>query len=62
MPAGQYLATMAMIKGMHIEVFTNHTDIFNFSASLYPLSFNQLNIIFLNHIDVVPAENCEQFT
>lgn len=29
---------------------------------MYPLSFNKLNIIFLNHIDVVPAENCEQFT
>ncbi|MDX9769334.1 MAG: M20/M25/M40 family metallo-hydrolase [Tenuifilaceae bacterium] len=60
--AGQYLATMAMLKGMHVEVFTNHTDTFNFAASLYPLSLNKPNIIFLNHIDVVPAENSEQFT
>lgn len=60
--AGQYLAAMAMIMGIHIEIFSNHTDTFNFAASLYPLSLNKPNIIFLNHIDVVPAENCALFT
>lgn len=60
--AGQYLATMAMIKGLHVEIFTNHLDTFNFAASLYPLSQNKPNIILLNHIDVVPAENAELFT
>ncbi|MDD3568280.1 MAG: M20/M25/M40 family metallo-hydrolase [Bacteroidales bacterium] len=29
---------------------------------MYPLSFNKPNIIFLNHIDVVLADNCELFT
>lgn len=53
---------MAMIMGMHIEIFSNHTDTFNFAASLYPLSLNKPNIIFLNHIDVAPAENCALFT
>jgi carboxypeptidase PM20D1 len=60
--AGQYLATMAMIKGLHVEVFTNHLDTFNFAASLYPLSQNKPNIILLNHIDVVPALNAAEFT
>lgn len=61
MNAGLYLASMARLMGMHVEVFTNRLDTFNFAASLYPLSLNKPNIILLNHIDVVPAENVEDF-
>ncbi len=60
--AGQYLASIAQLMGMHVEILTNHTDTFNFAASLYPLSLNKPNIILLNHIDVVPAESIEDFT
>ena len=56
MNAGLYLASMARLMGMHVEVLTNGVDTFNFAASLYPLSLNKPNIILLNHIDVVPAE------
>lgn len=61
MNAGLYLASMARLMGMHVEVLTNGVDTFNFAASLYPLSLNKPNIILLNHIDVVPAENIEDF-
>lgn len=60
--AGMYLATMAMLKGLHVEIFTNHVDTFNFAASLYPLDMQKPNIILLNHIDVVPAFNADKFT
>lgn len=60
--AGLFFASIAMVKGLHVKVFTNHIDTFNFAASLYPLELNKPNIIFLNHIDVVPAYNSEEFT
>lgn len=60
--AGLYLASMARHMGLHVDILTNDVDTFNFTASLYPLHLNKPNIIFLNHIDVVPAENPENFT
>ncbi len=60
--AGLFLASITMVKGLHLNVLTNHIDTFNFAASLYPLELNKPNIIFLNHIDVVPAYNGEDFT
>jgi carboxypeptidase PM20D1 len=59
--AGLFLATMAMLKGMYVKVLTDRVDTFNFAASLYPLNRNKPNIILLNHIDVVPAYNTDEF-
>ncbi|HQG77802.1 MAG TPA: M20/M25/M40 family metallo-hydrolase [Bacteroidales bacterium] len=52
-PAGQYIEGICREKGLHVRVFTDSTDSYNFAASLYPLAMNKPNIIFLNHIDVV---------
>jgi carboxypeptidase PM20D1 len=60
--AGLFLASMASLKGLHVNILTNKVDTFNFVASLYPLEQNKPNILLLNHIDVVPANNIEDFT
>ena len=54
-PAGEYLMGQCRKKGLYIRVFSDKIDSYNFSASLYPLELNKPNIIFLSHIDVVPA-------
>ncbi len=53
--AGEFLAQQSKEAGLHVHVFTHETDSYNFAASLYPLSSLKPNIIFLNHIDVVPS-------
>ncbi len=53
-PAGQYLENICREKGLHVRIFTDKTDSYNFAASLYPLEMNKPNVILLNHIDVVP--------
>ncbi len=60
--AGMFLAETCRDMGLHVEIFTDDVDTFNFAASLYPLEKNKPNIIFLNHIDVVPAEYPELWT
>lgn len=42
-------------KGLHIYKISDTIGSVNFAASLYPLSLNKPNIIFHNHIDIVPA-------
>jgi len=54
--AGMFLAGVCRDMGLHVEIFTNDKDTFNFAASLYPLEMQKPNVILLNHIDVVPAE------
>ncbi len=53
--AGKYFAEISRKVGLHVRVFTDEIDSYNFSASLYPLDMGKPNIILLNHIDVVPA-------
>ena len=53
--AGLYFSTVARQKGFHVEILTDEPASFNFTASLYPLKMGKPNIVFLNHIDVVPA-------
>lgn len=53
--AGEYLANLCREKGLHVRIFTDDQDSYNFAASLYPLESNKPNIILLNHIDVVDA-------
>ncbi len=58
-PAGEFFASVADSLGLHIHIFTDDYDSYNFAASLYPLSSGKPNVVFINHIDVVDAENGE---
>jgi carboxypeptidase PM20D1 len=60
--AGMFLAGICRERGLHVRVFTDETDSYNFAASLYPLEDGKPNVVFLNHIDVVPAGNHEAWT
>lgn len=53
--AAYYLAGKCEEAGLHVQFITDNPGSVNFSASLYPLSSGKPNIIFQNHIDVVPA-------
>ncbi len=53
--AGEYLSTIAKDLGLHIRHFGRENGNYNFTASIYPLELQKPNIVFLNHIDVVPA-------
>lgn len=52
--AGKFLADVCEEKGLYVTVFTDTGGIYNFAASLYPLSDGKPNIVFHHHIDVVP--------
>ncbi len=45
-----------------IVLLTDEPGSYNFAASLYPLSEGKPNVVFLNHIDVVPANDNGDFT
>lgn len=51
--AGEFLAAACREKGLHVRIFSDQTNSYNFAASLYPLNSGKPNIIFLTHIDVV---------
>jgi carboxypeptidase PM20D1 len=57
--AGEFLKKQCINRGLHIQQFTDSAGQYNFAASLFPLQLNKPNIVFLNHIDVVPVENDE---
>jgi len=52
--AGQFLKLVCKNNNLHIADFGSENGNYNFSASIFPLSSGKPNIIFLNHIDVVP--------
>ena len=56
-PAAQYIENVCKQKGFYITVFSNTDSSYNFCASLLPLEKKLPSIIFINHIDVVPAED-----
>jgi carboxypeptidase PM20D1 len=60
--AGEFFAGVCKQKGLHVQIFSSDSDSYNFSASLYPLEDGKPNIIFLNHIDVVPAGDTSAWT
>ena len=60
--AGEFLYQLAQSSGLHMKMYSEERDQYNFIASLYPLSSAKPNIIFLNHIDVVEANNPEAWT
>ncbi len=53
--AGEFFARFCADRGLHVRVFTDEEDSYNFAASLYPLKLGKPNIVFMTHIDVVPA-------
>lgn len=59
--AGKYLASLCARKDLTISVFSETDSSYNFAASLYPLSLNKPNIILLNHLDVVPANDSSEW-
>jgi len=63
--AGEFLKSVCRNNGLHIADFGNENGQFNFAASVFPLSSGKPNIVFLNHIDVVPesiSESREPFS
>lgn len=54
---GEFLLKTSEQMGFHIRLFTAEDSSFNFAASLYPLSLRKPNILFINHIDVVQADD-----
>lgn len=53
--AGQFLDSLSREYGLYVRLFTDEIDSYNFAASLFPLEQGKPNVVFLNHIDVVPA-------
>ena len=53
--AGTWLKELCEQNGLFVKQMGNENGNYNFSASIRPLSSNLPNIIFLNHIDVVPV-------
>ena len=59
--AGKFLMEQCLKKGLHVRIFSDQKNQYNFAASLYPLESGLPNIIFLNHIDVVPTGPIEDW-
>lgn len=55
--AGEFLKKVCKNNMLHISDFGNEDGQYNFAASVFPLTSNKPNIIFLNHIDVVPESS-----
>ena len=55
--AGEFLKKICSQMGLSITPMGQDNGNYNFAASLRPLSANLPNIIFLNHIDVVPTRD-----
>lgn len=53
--AADFMMLQCRNKGLVIEKITYKKGSYNFAASLYPLNLHKPNIIFLNHMDVVPS-------
>ena len=57
--AGEFLKKVCLNNGLHISEFGQEDGQYNFAASLFPLNSGKPNIVFLNHIDVVPESKSE---
>jgi len=60
--AGEFLKNVCVENGLHITSMGEDNGNYNFAASLRPLSEGLPNIIFLNHIDVVPPGDLSEWT
>ena len=59
--AGTYFLELAALNGLHTQELPGPNGDFNAVVSLFPLELNKPNVIFINHIDVVQAENTENW-
>lgn len=59
--AMEFLLKKCTKTGFATQVFCDKDSFMNFTASLYPLSSQKPNIVFLCHIDVVPAPDSLQW-
>jgi carboxypeptidase PM20D1 len=57
--AAIFIEDYILTTDLHLRVFSNFSDNYNLSASLYPLSSGKPNVILQSHIDVVPAEDLD---
>lgn len=60
--AGIFFMKQCQERGLFTEVLINEDTAYNFIASIYPLTCNKPNIVFLNHIDVVPPGDTTKWT
>jgi len=60
--AGEWLKEICIENGLFIKQMGEENNNYNLAASLYPLSEQLPNIIFLNHIDVVPVGDISKWT
>jgi acetylornithine deacetylase/succinyl-diaminopimelate desuccinylase-like protein len=60
--AGEFLKAMCEENGLFITQMGEENGNYNFSASIRPLSDSLPNIIFLNHIDIAPVGDLEEWT
>lgn len=59
---GRYISGYCESIGLNVERFSELEHSYNFAASLYPLDMGKPNIVFAGHIDVVPADNVNDWT
>jgi len=52
--AGDFIKAVCKENGLFIADFGSDNGNYNFAASIFPLSSKKPNIVFLNHIDVIP--------
>jgi len=57
--AGEFLKRICIENGLHITQMGNENGNYNFTASIFPLDQKKPNVIFLNHLDIVPAGDDE---
>ncbi|WP_053069183.1 M20/M25/M40 family metallo-hydrolase [Bizionia psychrotolerans] len=59
--AGEFLKNLCKENGLFITQMGNENGNYNFSASIRPLEKDLLNIVLLNHIDVVPPGDLDKW-
>jgi acetylornithine deacetylase/succinyl-diaminopimelate desuccinylase-like protein len=57
--AGDFLKAVCRNNGLFISDFGSEDGQYNFAASVFPLSSGKPNVVFLNHIDVVPESDSQ---
>jgi len=57
--AGDFLKAVCRNNGLFISDFGTEDGQYNFAASVFPLNSGKPNIVFLNHIDVVPESESQ---
>jgi carboxypeptidase PM20D1 len=55
--AARKIESWALENNLYVTNFENNEDSKNIVVSLYPLDIGKPNIVFSSHLDVVPAEN-----